>query len=476
MQSSSIEEKGIQWMRLRVRRLGRWCRTREGRVFLGLLTAALLVRGVLAPYHGFDTDLQDYVDWGLVMDRHFWHFYAVASAGNQPFYLIPNYPPLSMYIFGLLDAAYFGLAHLAGQQPAALVTASHALSFVMKLPTIAADLGTIALLYLLARRLFSKRSALLVAAAYAFSPAILFDGALWGQTDSIFTFFLLLALAFATRRQGIWSGIFFGLAIMWKPQPALYAPLLLLYLWRWAGWKEALQSAGSTLATSLVICAPYLLPPDFELAILAKNVGVWASAGHASDGAFNLWWLLGTERSPAQPFLGPLSPTLLGWGVFLLILLLILASIWKDTAPQSLFFGAGLLGLSSFTFLTLQHERYLYPALALFLVAFLHSKQHLPLYLLASSTAFLNMLLVVLIIAPHSGFSLDDWRAIIHSYAPLIGVGMIVVSLTNLGLCLGGVLTLLRGLRRPRSALASGRQSTAEAGIALSGRGRDTNL
>ncbi|MGH2485662.1 MAG: hypothetical protein ACRDHE_06595 [Ktedonobacterales bacterium] len=46
---------------------------------------------------------------------------------------------------------------------------------------------------------------------------------------------LLLALVFAQRRRGVWAGIALPLAALFKPTVLIFAPLMLVSLWRWAG-------------------------------------------------------------------------------------------------------------------------------------------------------------------------------------------------------------------------------------------------
>src|SRR5215831_14692633 len=74
--------------------LWRWRLTGAGKKLLALLVAAILARLLLAPAHGFVIDLQDHVEWGLLVDHHFLHVYSLSS--GKPFYALPNYPPLAM--------------------------------------------------------------------------------------------------------------------------------------------------------------------------------------------------------------------------------------------------------------------------------------------------------------------------------------------------------------------------------------------
>jgi hypothetical protein len=432
------------------KRLWQWCGTPEGRAFIALLSLALLIRLVLAPFFGFYPDLQDYVNWGLVFDQHPLSFYALTS--NAPTYDLPNYPPLMIYLCGLLTGSYFGAARLLGIQAPSLVSQAPQLVAWMKLPTIVFDLGTITVLYALARRAFPGKGALLITASYAFSPAILCDGVFWGQTDGIPVLLILLALLCTLGSSGIWAGVFFALAITFNLQSVIFVPLFLLYLWRWAGLKQALRAISSLGVVGVAICSPYLLPPSPGMLAFYGILKNWAAASHGSENAFNLWFLLAPRQDPSRPYFAFFSPTSLGLLLFFAILLLVLIGIWKDRSAQMLFFGAALTTVAFFVVTTLQHERYLYPTVALALAAALAAKRNWLFYVAPGITLFVNLLVVLLINGPYNfGLSRDfayQWNDAV------IGVSL-AIALVNIWLLGRMVVTYLRSVRNVPAANAA---------------------
>ena len=222
--------------------------------------------------------------------------------------------------------------------------------------------------YCLARQVRSPRWALTAAAVYAFSPPILLDGALWGQSDAISTLLVAGALLCALSRHGWWSGLLLAAAVTFKPQPIIFVPLLLDYLWRWTGGREVLRCLGGFVGGVLAICLPYELPPRPELLAFVANVQ-HSFSPHANINALNLWWLAtqlhGANLVPSAPMLGPLTPNLVGWGLFAACGVLVALGIWRDGEPRTLWLGAAVLALAFFVFTTQQHERYAYPALLL---------------------------------------------------------------------------------------------------------------
>jgi dolichyl-phosphate-mannose-protein mannosyltransferase len=239
----------------------------------------------------------------------------------------------------------------------------------------------------------SPTRALLASATYAVSPGILIVTLLWGQTDGAAVLLVALGLFFAYRRQGIWAGILLALAVGFKPQPAIFLPLALVYLYRWGGWREAVRGITSFTALSVLLWWPYLLPPRFEVLAYVKVLGqiVRVEGPTGSHGAFNLWYLLNAQWQPvAQPLLGPLSLQLVSAILFGLVMLVVLAGIWLDGSQRMLWAAAALLALGFFDVGTLQFERYLTPAVALFLLAAIFDRRYWPCYIAVSVMLFLN--------------------------------------------------------------------------------------
>jgi len=373
-------------------RLARWARTQEGLRFLGLLLAAFLLRLLIAPFLMLTDDLRAYAYWGELALHHFFDAYSYGGA-NPDWSNWPAYPPLAFYIFGFLEGVYFGGAHLLGLHPLHDPAYSRMLRVLLKLPAILADMGIVSFIYLLARRVTSPKRALLATATYAFSPGILIVTLLWGQTDGAAVLLVALGLYFAYRRQGIWAGVLLALAVGFKPQPAIFVPLALVYLYRWGGWKEAARGISSFTGISVLLWLPYLLPPRFEVLAYVRDLGqiVQVERPTGSHGAFNLWYLLNAEWHPiSQPLVGPFSLQLVSTILFGLIMLLVLAGIWRDGSQRMLWAAAALLALGFFGVGTLQFERYLTPAVALFLLAAIFDRRYWPCYIGVSVMLFLN--------------------------------------------------------------------------------------
>jgi dolichyl-phosphate-mannose-protein mannosyltransferase len=413
-----------------------WASTREGKRFAALLAVALILRLILAPFPGFFDDPQYYVDWGLLLPRHFWDFY---SAGAREALLPPNYPPLTIYLFALLDALYLAAAHALHLSPAIQVAHAPFFALTTKLPAIGADLGITLVAYVLACKRLSPNMALVVAACFAFSPPVILDSALWGQTDSLFVLAVLAALLLTACRRSFTAGMLCAVAIMLKPQPVIFVPLIVFYLWRWAGWRAALRGLSGLCTGVLVLALPYLLPPWPEvLAFYTNFASITAKWPGATVTAFNLWWLLGAAGHPYNaPWLGPLSPDVLGILLFLATFAVVCAGIWRDATSSRLFLAAALLTVAFFDVTALQHERYLYPAVLFFLVSALSDQRAWLLYAISSLTLLLNMVLIIVLFSAmsHPGIDVHNIRTWTLQH-PEITVAIAATNLALLVTCI----------------------------------------
>ena len=69
-------------------------------------------------------------------------------------------------------------------------------------------------------------------AAVLFAPTVYLNGAYWGQTDIIYTSFLLACVYMLLRRSDMWAMIFFGLALSVKLQAIWIGPFILMMVFR----------------------------------------------------------------------------------------------------------------------------------------------------------------------------------------------------------------------------------------------------
>jgi Gpi18-like mannosyltransferase len=151
------------------------------RLALVVLSLGFTLRLWLSPAPGYEGDLRAYQLWAKSAVK-----FGLARSYEKQVggAMLPNYPPLSMMIFAATGKAYetfvsrvFSLDEVAYRT-------------VIKLPAMLADIATAALLYRLVRR-EGFRIPWLAPAIYLAHPAVFYDSAVWGQTDSIYSAFVV---------------------------------------------------------------------------------------------------------------------------------------------------------------------------------------------------------------------------------------------------------------------------------------------
>ena len=312
--------------------------------------------------------------------------------------MLPNYPPLSIMVFAVTGHAYRLLVshtydvHLPAYRLA------------IKLPAIIADIASCVLLFFLFRRLRGRHWGLAAALIYALHPVVIYDSAVWGQTDSLYTLALLITFLGAAHNRWWICGLSLAAAFLLKAQTIALVPLIGILAM--ANDRRFMQFL---LGGSLMMCA-ILLPFAVENRLM-NIVDVYHSSigtfPNLSKGAANLWLsLYGSKADMADTgfFFRVISYRGIGFLLFgiatVFCLVVLPRSLWKSVAwsrsrAMSLFLAGSVESYAFFFFNTEMHERYLFPFLALGLPLVLTGPSGIVLYLLIS-VLFLGNLLWIL--------------------------------------------------------------------------------
>lgn len=284
--------------------------------FAGLMAVALAVRIVLAvKVPGYSVDINCFTAWSLRMvERGPAGFYA-------PDYFC-DYPPgymLLLWPCGLLLNA---------------VKSAGASLLVVKIMPIMCDMAGALVLFGYARKRLGDAAAALVAGLYAFSPAVLVNGAAWGQADSVLALLLMLTALAAIRRDWRAALPLFVASVLVKPQALLFAPVggvwLLVCLLekqerpdRMRQWK----SVGTGLGLAVVVAAAIIVPFSVQqspLWLIDLYGETLSSYAYATLNTANLYYLIGanwTDLAAHVPTALPLVTALaaMSGGLWLLL-------------------------------------------------------------------------------------------------------------------------------------------------------------
>ena len=312
------------------------------------MTIAVMVRIVMGGLmDGYPVDIGCFQAWSLRMaDKAPLGFYS-------PDYFC-DYPPgymLLLWPVGLLLRLVMPL----GNQALNLL--------ILKLVPLICDMVTAAVLYCYGKKRIKPIYAVIVAALYAFNPAVLLNGAVWGQVDSVLAMLLVLCAVFAMDDRWSISLPIYFVSILVKPQALLFAPVagiwLLISLFGLTGkpfatqWKGLLTGMGIGLAAAAAIIIPFSIRQEKFLGWLFELYEkTLSSYAYATVNTANLHYLLAMNWQPISQAMPPLLPLVTGLLLAGLAALLICFRIKKE--KQSLWTSRdGQLSLAMLAFATI---------------------------------------------------------------------------------------------------------------------------
>ena len=337
---------------------------------LVLLGSGLVIRLALAALPGFAPDVGIFRQWAE----------EIAAVGPDEFFAegdpTKDYAPGYLYVLWFLGELNSTFHFTAGQW-----------EYLLKLPAIAADLGSAVLLYVLVRKR-SEGWGLATAAVYLLLPPVLLIGAIWGQVDSLLAFFILLTIYLLGGDRPVAAGLAFTAGFFVKPQIVSVLPFLAFWLVRESPPRTWLRVAGWSTALAIVLALPFFpsLFPWQPLHELADHLQVSVDRyPYNSSFADNLWMafpdfagrcdvaichdpITGSAVAQGSEYLGLTTRT---WGLALygLSAAVVIAILRRTRSTGFLALGTSLCALAFFVFMTRMHERYLFPFFLPFLVA-----------------------------------------------------------------------------------------------------------
>jgi Gpi18-like mannosyltransferase len=334
---------------------------------------AFVIRVLLFSTQGHPGDIDIFLSW----------FNTAADVGPRAFYssgIWCDYPPFNVYLF-------WGFGSLT--QSLGLFGTSSAVYIVKLVPNIF-DLIIGGLIYLFVRKHFSFKLALLASALYLFNPAVIFNSAVWGQFDAVYTLFMLLSLIFALNRKPELSAASFALSILAKPQAIALLPLVAFVIFKKSGVKRFLFSVAAFVVTIFAVILPmqWSNPVTFLYDLYFNAYSGYACT---SVNAFNFWGIQGMWKPDGNLFI-------LGWvlfAVFSLFTLYVVNKRWAKSDQMLIVFAAFMLLFAFFMLPTRIHERYLFPALSMLALMTPFIKKARLFYVVITATFLTNIAYVL---------------------------------------------------------------------------------
>jgi Gpi18-like mannosyltransferase len=333
----------------------------------------------LSQFEGYEFDISIFRTWSrgvhITGISHFYH--GVKS----------DYPPLYIYILWAVGAFYESFISSSFDIHNPVFT------ILLKTPAIIADIATALLIFLIVRKYGSFRSAFICMTLYAFNPAIIYNSAIWGQVDSVYTLFLMFALKELVSGKPVIAGTSLALAILTKPQSLVLVPLFALVMLKKHKPLTMVKASIASCAAFVVVALPFYLDTSiFELFRL--YLSSYIQYPFNSLNAFNIWAFGGLFQPDNTIFLFLTYRT---WGYLLFSLLFVYVAhvIIERKDDRSIYIASAILFFGFFMFFTRIHERYLFSLFAPLAVAMSFDRRLSYVYVLATITFLFNLYFVL---------------------------------------------------------------------------------
>ena len=393
-------------------------------LFAAGVILSMVLRGIIGYFvRGYEVDINCFLSWSNTMYAH------------QPAAFYQN-TSFCDYVPGYLYVLWFN-----GWLMSIFSSQWHVLIIKM-VPILCDALGAV-ILFGEAKKAIGSKAALVLGLLYAFNPAAILNSAAWGQIDSVLALLLLGVAIFAMKHEWQFGIPLFFVAVLVKPQALMFGPLgLVALVMDLKKNKDLWLKAFIGLGVGIMIAVITIIPFNGDRSgdwIFKKYEETLSSYANVTLNTANFFYLLGlnwvkiAEKVPMATVIA-ISGALLTFGLALLlkksnrtvptlvmgtllavaavcimafghnsyealgtilIVLTVLVSLYQyfvsdDVANLPLAGGNMLLFL--YVFGTKMHERYLFPALILYALAYVKNRDWRILAVLASIsvTVFIN--------------------------------------------------------------------------------------
>jgi hypothetical protein len=365
-----------------------------------------VIRAVCVEAKGYEFDMFMFRDWAVIIhDR---GLGAVLHAPDQDYI---GYH----YVLWLVVHLYAPIAGEGWRD-------DYLFLHILKIPGTIADLGVVALIYVITTNFFRSHPemiptaltkitaklpgfgreaavdmGLLACALYAFNPGVIYATSYWGQLDSFPTFFMLAALAAITSKRVSLAWALLAVGFVLKPQAVVLFPLLGVMTLREWGLRGVMKGGVSTLLVMIAGYAYFAAIGELDTVFRIYRGIFTDDTIKVSTSAWNFWWpsRVFEDPHPADTLLGvgglDLSYALISQALTGLSGLLMLAYAWRAKSPLHAYVAASFLAFSFFMLPMKIHERYLFPFFALMAPLAVQNRGAFLLYLALTCTFAANL-------------------------------------------------------------------------------------
>ena len=362
-----------------------------------IFISAFIFRLVLAPLTQHP-DVIDNLNWGKDLRANgLKGFYQRDIPDAGP----PNYPPLYYYInltnqlfYENVKGVLWKINLTVPAFPSNLYLWFESKSgniFFNKLPAIFADIGISFLIYKIVKELKDQKKAEKSAALFLFLPPSWYLSAVWGQTDSLYIFFILASFLALIKRKWTGLGILYLLSFLIKPTAVIVLPLFIFIYFKNFSFRNFVYTSFLSLFLLTLFAFPFLDEVSVRNILDLYKNNIREVTGYLTANSFNLWSLVYglAPISDSTKILG-IPAFRLGEILYFILTVFVIFKV-KVKDHKSILYSFLILSLGAFLILTKMHERYYF--LTFIFLALLSGvdKKLRKIYYLGSLLFFINL-------------------------------------------------------------------------------------
>ncbi|MEK4840971.1 MULTISPECIES: hypothetical protein [Bacillus] len=351
-----------------------------------VVVASLLLRIYLA-FHleGYERDQLFFVDWMNTVGKY--GLGDVYAHGD-----LVNYPPFFLALLGIygMILSFFNIS-------------VDAAGVLIRVPSIAFEVVAIIIFAIASKRIENSIVRAALVTFFAFSPAVIVDGTIWGQVDMLHSILMVSSILLLMYKP-TWSGAIYAIALLAKFQSIVIAPVFAMYFLKIIFEKRE----GKQLIKFIIgFCIPLLI---FGLYFAAHGtfITMLTQAYLNAVGTFptvtvfamNIWYYaIGTDPNTVDTIQVLPHITLKTVGLILLSIAAALTCLYvffhRHMNTAILLKAATFISFAFFMLPTQMHERYAFPALVFVIFLLLYEMKWTGIALGLTLTIFLNLVMVL---------------------------------------------------------------------------------
>ena len=336
------------------------------------LLAALILRLVIAPL-GRHSDCDNTFHWAKYLwdKKDFFEFLGKAVPDAMPAF----YPPIFYYLIFLWRGIYEFIGRVLWWINLKIPIFPSNLIFwyqsyqggvaFNKLLAIFADFVCAFLIYKISLLIGCRKKLASVAMLlFLLLPPFWYNSAHWGQDESLYCLFLLLAFFFVFKDRYLWAILTFVCSLLVKQSGLAVLPVFFVFVIRKKKIVDILLAGFFSAVLMWILYFPFHPLNTLFWATEFYFRSLRGEINYLVCNAFNFWALIfGFEQRSAN--LIYLGQSLTVWSFIILgvFLIAILFRLWQKPTRKRLVWAALLSSFAAFLFLTKMHERYLYTSL-----------------------------------------------------------------------------------------------------------------